>query len=154
MPDLIAQSWITRCRRMPGDRVHIVEKGQTVWVLLIILLTAVPGVSQGIVQGAVLLNMFSTQEACQQERNRIGFEMAEAYPGENDFLIACRFREWDPKVQARLQSREGNRVIGGSLAGRQASVRGESLASKGSVPGDRASLTPAPTSDPTSTSRL
>jgi len=80
-------------RLMLGDTGHIVEKGRTVWVLLIILLTAVPGVSRETVRGAALLNTFITQEACQQERNRIGFEMAEAYPGENDFLIACKFRE-------------------------------------------------------------
>ena len=132
----------------------IVEKGQTVWVLLIILLTAVPGVSQGIVQGAVLLNTFTTQEACQQERNRIGFEMAEAYPGENDFLIACQFREGDPKAQARLQSREETPVLGGSLAGRLASIRGEGLASNGSRPGDSVSLTPGPNFYTTSTSRF
>jgi hypothetical protein len=110
---------------MLGDPGHIVEKGQTVWVLLIILLTAVPGVTQGIVQGAFLLNTFTTQEACQQERNRVGFEMAEAYPGENDFLIACRFREGDPKVQARLPSREGDHVAGGSSAG---TLRSEAMA--------------------------
>ncbi len=103
---------------MLGNPGHIVEKGRTVWVLLIILLTAVPGVSQGIVKGSVLLNTFTTQEACQQERNRIGFEMAEAYPGENDFLILCRSREGEPKVPVRLHSREGTPVLGGSLAAR------------------------------------
>jgi hypothetical protein len=139
---------------MLGDPGHIVERGQTMWVLLIILLTAVPGVSQGIVQGAVLLNTFTTQEGCQQERDRIGFEMAEAYPGENDFLIACRFRKGDPKVQARLQSGVGDRVFGGSPAGRQASIRGDGSESKGFVPGDSTSFAPAPTSYPTSTSRL
>ena len=90
-------------RRMLGDTGHIVEKGRTVWVLLIILLAAVPGVSQGTVRGTALLNAFTTQEACQQERNRIGFEMAEAYPGENDFLIACQFQEGGPKVPVRLR---------------------------------------------------
>ncbi len=61
------------------------------WLLLIILLITVPGVGQGTV-----LNTFTSEEACQQERNRIGFEMAESYPDERDFLIVCKFREDRP----------------------------------------------------------
>jgi hypothetical protein len=33
---------------------------------------------------------------CQNERNRVGYETAEAYPYERDFVIACRF---DPRQQ-------------------------------------------------------
>jgi hypothetical protein len=63
------------------------------WLLLIVLLTAVPGVNR-----ATILNTFATYEACQPERDRVGFEMAEAYPGENDFLIVCEFQEDVPQV--------------------------------------------------------
>ena len=37
-----------------------------------------------------VLNTFATSEECQSERNRIGFEMAAAYPYERDFVIACQ----------------------------------------------------------------
>lgn len=62
------------------------------WLLLIVLLTAVPGVNR-----ATVLNTFATYETCKPERDRVGFEMAEAYPGENDFLIVCEYHEWAPK---------------------------------------------------------
>jgi hypothetical protein len=39
-----------------------------------------------------VIELFTTREACQQERNRIGFDMAEAYPYEADFRIECRRR--------------------------------------------------------------
>jgi hypothetical protein len=38
----------------------------------------------------MVLNTFATSEECQIERNRIGFEMAAAYPYERDFVIACQ----------------------------------------------------------------
>jgi hypothetical protein len=38
----------------------------------------------------MVLNTFATPEECQIERNRVGFVMAEAYPYERDFVIACR----------------------------------------------------------------
>ena len=41
------------------------------WVLLMVLLDS---------NNTYLLNTFDTAEECQVERNRIGFEMAEAYP--------------------------------------------------------------------------
>jgi len=37
-----------------------------------------------------VLNTFATSEECQIERNRIGFEMAAAYPHDRDFVIACQ----------------------------------------------------------------
>ena len=51
------------------------------WFLLIIFLTTG--------QEAVL-NHFTSAEDCQAERNRIGFDMAAAYPYDRDFVIACR----------------------------------------------------------------
>jgi hypothetical protein len=55
------------------------------WMLVIILLNIVPGL-----ENVRVLNTFTTSEECQIERNRIGFEMASAYPYECDFVIACR----------------------------------------------------------------
>jgi hypothetical protein len=42
---------------------------------------------------ATVLNTFATYEDCLPERDRIGFEMAESYPMDNDFVIVCEFRE-------------------------------------------------------------
>lgn len=55
------------------------------WLLVIVLLNIVPGLER-----VTVLNTFATPEECQIERNRIGFEMAKAYPDERDFVIACR----------------------------------------------------------------
>jgi hypothetical protein len=55
------------------------------WMLIIVLLNIVPGLDKFMV-----LNAFATSEECQIERNRIGFEMAAAYPHERDFVIACQ----------------------------------------------------------------
>ena len=55
------------------------------WLLLIVLFSTVPGLDEFMV-----LNTFTTSEECQSERNRIGFDMAAAYPYERDFVIACR----------------------------------------------------------------
>ena len=55
------------------------------WLLVVILLNIVPGLER-----VTVLNTFATSEECQIERNRIGFEMAKAYPNERDFVIACR----------------------------------------------------------------
>ena len=63
------------------------------WLLLIVLLTTVSGIDR-----ATVLNTFPSYEACKPERDRVGFEMAEAYPGENDFVIVCEFQEQVPKV--------------------------------------------------------
>jgi hypothetical protein len=53
-----------------------------------VLLTPVQGLER-----LTFLNSFATQEECQVERDRIGFEMAEAYPNENNFRIECRERQ-------------------------------------------------------------
>lgn len=55
------------------------------WLLIMILLHTVPGLEK-----ITVLNTFTTSEECQSERNRIGFELAAAYPYERDFVIACR----------------------------------------------------------------
>ena len=55
------------------------------WLLIIVLLNIVPGLEK-----ITVLNTFATAEECQIERNRIGFEMAAAYPYERDFVIACQ----------------------------------------------------------------
>ena len=55
------------------------------WLLIIVLLNIVPGLEK-----ITVLNTFAAAEECQIERNRIGFEMAAAYPYERDFVIACQ----------------------------------------------------------------
>jgi len=37
------------------------------------------------------LKTYDTYAACQRERNRIGYEMAAAYPNDHDFVIRCQF---------------------------------------------------------------
>ena len=56
------------------------------WMLVIILLNTVPGISP-----VTLLETYPTSQECHSERNRIGDEMTKAYPGKHDFEIACRF---------------------------------------------------------------
>ncbi len=55
------------------------------WLLIMVLLNVGSGLNQ-----ITVLNTFGTSEECQIERNRIGFAMAEAYPYERDFVIACK----------------------------------------------------------------
>jgi hypothetical protein len=55
------------------------------WLLIMVLLNIGPGLNQ-----ITVLKTFGTAEECQSERNRIGFAMAEAYPYERDFVIACQ----------------------------------------------------------------
>jgi hypothetical protein len=62
------------------------------WMLVIILLNTVPGISP-----LTLLETYPTSQECHSERDRIRYEMAEAYPHERDFVIACR-------VDSRRQS--------------------------------------------------
>jgi len=59
------------------------------WMLVIILLNAVPGISP-----VTLLETYPTSQECHSECNRIGDEMAKAYPNDHDFEIVCRF---DPR---------------------------------------------------------
>ena len=102
---------------MVGNTVQTVEERRNVWVLLIIVLTAVPGVHQ-----AVVLKTFTTYESCEPEQNRIGFEMAKSYQDESDYTIVCKFREDSPKfreessdtpkVPVRLLPRQEDSVLG------------------------------------------
>lgn len=55
------------------------------WLLVIVLLSNVPGLEK-----MIKLETYTTSEECQIERNRIGYEMAAAYPNERDFVIACQ----------------------------------------------------------------
>jgi hypothetical protein len=122
------------------------------WLLLIVLLIEVPGINQ-----VTVLNTFATYDACQTERNRIGYEMAESYPGENDFRIVCEFQEGVPKVPIGLLHRAGDDVIGARLAGTVTWNPGAGLSCIVSVPRDSSPLisavhTSATTSQPSLTS--
>lgn len=55
------------------------------WLLVIVLLNSVPGFDR-----IMKLETFATYQECQIERNRIGYEMAAAYPYDRDFVIACQ----------------------------------------------------------------
>ncbi len=55
------------------------------WMLIIILLNSVPGINT-----TTVLQTYNTSQECQRERNRVGYEMAAAYPYERDFVIACK----------------------------------------------------------------
>jgi hypothetical protein len=55
------------------------------WLLVIVLFNNVPGLDH-----IMKLETYATYQECQSERNRIGFEMAAAYPYERDFVIACQ----------------------------------------------------------------
>ena len=54
------------------------------WLLVIVLLNTVPGLDR-----IMKLETYATAQECQSERNRIGYEMAAAYPYDRDFVIAC-----------------------------------------------------------------
>jgi hypothetical protein len=55
------------------------------WLLVIILLNNVPGLDH-----ITVLETYATAQECQIERNRVGYEMATAYPYDRDFVIACQ----------------------------------------------------------------
>jgi len=55
------------------------------WFLIMILLNDVPGLSK-----ITVLQTYATSQECQAERNRVGYEMAAAYPYDRDFVIACQ----------------------------------------------------------------
>lgn len=70
------------------------------WYLLIVLITSPPVFDAGTV-----LKSFATVEECQPVRDRVGFELAESYPYENDFSVVCDFRA-SPKILTRHGQRE------------------------------------------------
>ena len=55
------------------------------WLLVIVLLNNVEGLDH-----ITVLHTYTTSEACEFERNRIGYEMAASYPDDHDFVIACQ----------------------------------------------------------------
>ena len=55
------------------------------WLLVIVLFNAVPGFDN-----IMKLETYATAQECQIERDRIGYEMAAAYPYDRDFMIACQ----------------------------------------------------------------
>ncbi len=55
------------------------------WLLVIILLNPPPGWSTSM----TVLDVYETYEACKEQRDSVGFDMAEAYPYERDFIIDC-----------------------------------------------------------------
>jgi hypothetical protein len=55
------------------------------WLLVIVLLNTVPGLDH-----ITVLETYATAQECQSERNRVGYEMAAAYPYDRDFVIACQ----------------------------------------------------------------
>jgi hypothetical protein len=71
--------------REAGSTAAGAAERSSMWLLVIVLLNMVPGLNK-----VTVLNTFATAEECQVERNRIGFEMAAAYPNERDFVIACQ----------------------------------------------------------------
>jgi hypothetical protein len=58
------------------------------WLLVMILLNDVQGFNK-----VVVLNTYATSQECQSERNRVGYEMAKAYPNERDFVISCQLNK-------------------------------------------------------------
>lgn len=71
--------------RQVGPNAAVAAERSPMWMLIIVLLSIVPGLEK-----ITVLNTFATSEECQIERNRIGFEMAAAYPHDRDFVIACQ----------------------------------------------------------------
>lgn len=57
------------------------------WFLIMVLLNMndIPGLDK-----IIVLQTYATSQECQIERNRVGYEMAAAYPYERDFMIACQ----------------------------------------------------------------
>jgi hypothetical protein len=70
------------------------------WLLVIVLLSNVPGLDK-----MIKLETYATSEECQIERNRIGYEMAAAYPNERDFIIACQL-----STKHDLRAAEGSKA--------------------------------------------
>ena len=100
------------------------------WFLLMILLSTVHGANT-----VTVLNTFSTYEACQPERHRVGFAMAESYPYENNFIIVCNFRDNGPKVLLRKLPRYGAGV-------KEATAKGELFQQSDVAPVTRLTIPP------------
>ena len=57
------------------------------WCLVMVLLVPVSGFDR-----LTVLQEYPTLTACQIDRNRVGFAMADAYPYERTFTIDCLLR--------------------------------------------------------------
>jgi len=57
------------------------------WFLIMVLLNMndMPGLDK-----IIVLQTYATSQECQSERDRIGYEMAAAYPDDRDFVLACQ----------------------------------------------------------------
>ena len=55
------------------------------WVLVIIMLTAIPGVDR-----VTVLKTFPSADACWVEQKSIASDMATSYPNDHDFIITCQ----------------------------------------------------------------
>ena len=73
------------CARGRAQRLLERLKGVVMWILVIVLLSSMPGLDK-----IMKLETYATAQECQTERNRIGYEMAAAYPYDRDFVIACQ----------------------------------------------------------------
>jgi hypothetical protein len=73
------------------------------WLLVIVLLSNVPGFDK-----MIKLETYATSEECQIERNRIGYEMAAAYPNDRDFVIACQLSTTEYNARL-LRAAEGSK---------------------------------------------
>lgn len=60
------------------------------WLLLFISIFVNPVTLSEHEDGTVVLNSFATFEECQTVRNHVGYWMADAYPFDRSFTIACR----------------------------------------------------------------
>lgn len=63
----------------------------TVWLLLMVLVSPVPGLETN-----TLLNKFDVEADCRTEEKRIGRDMADSYPGDTSFRIECQERTPKP----------------------------------------------------------
>jgi hypothetical protein len=40
----------------------------------------------------IVIERFVNQEDCQEKRDKVGYNMAEAYPYERDFIVECQLQ--------------------------------------------------------------
>jgi hypothetical protein len=83
--NVIVEGMHEGCARGRAQRLLARLNGVVMWILVMILLNTVPGLDK-----IMKLETYATSQECQDERNRIGYEMAAAYPYDRDFVIACQ----------------------------------------------------------------
>lgn len=57
------------------------------WLLLMIVLTSVPGVSH-----TTVLETYRSRDECLSERERITAALQQSYPDDRDFFLVCRLK--------------------------------------------------------------